>query len=259
MTCAERMGYLSVPTDTRLTKNMRALIIIPTFNESKNIGVLIPWVFEVLKEKRVEAHILVVDDNSPDRTAQTVLGLRDDGFSSRLFILLRKRKMGLGSAYVAGFHWGLDQGYHCLAQMDADLSHNPVYLPEMLKKTKTHSVVVGSRYVPGGFIKGWGIWRRLISRGGSLYAKGILSVPIHDLTGGYNIWTRSALLGINPDTIRSEGYAFQIEMKYQAFKKGFRFSEFPIIFVDRSQQKSKMSKRIFIEAIYRVWQLRLTP
>ena len=166
--------------------------------------------------------------------------------------------MGLGSAYMAGFRWGIDRGYERFAQMDADLSHNPVYLAKMLERSRTYNFVVGSRYVPGGAIRGWGILRRLISRGGSLYAKRILGVPINDLTGGYNIWTRSALLGINPDTIRSEGYAFQIEMKYKAFKKGLSFAEFPIVFVDRSQQKSKMSRRIFIEAAYRVWQFRFT-
>jgi len=237
---------------------MKALIIIPTFNESKNIAVLIPLVFEAVKKKGLDVHILVVDDNSPDRTVEIVSGLKHDAFSSRLFVLSRERKMGLGSAYVAGFHWGLDRGYERFAQMDADLSHNPVYLTKMLERSRTYDFVVGSRYVPGGAIRGWGILRRLISSGGSLYAKRILSVPIHDLTGGYNIWTRSALLGINPDTIRSEGYAFQIEMKYKAFRKGFSFAEFPIVFVDRSQHKSKMSRRIFIEAVYRVWQFRFT-
>jgi len=243
---------------TGIQRPMKVLIIIPTFNESKNIGVLIPSVFEAVKKRGVEVHILVVDDNSPDGTAEIASTLKNDSFSSRLFVLSRERKLGLGSAYVAGFRWGLDRGYELFAQMDADLSHNPIYLPKMLATSRTRGFVVGSRYVPGGSISGWGMIRKLISRGGSLYAKTILSVPINDLTGGYNLWTRSAILGINLDNIRSEGYAFQIEMKYKAFRKGFSFSEFPIIFVDRSRQKSKMSKRILIEAAYRVCQLRFT-
>jgi dolichol-phosphate mannosyltransferase len=238
---------------------MRVLIITPTFNESRNIGVFVHSVFEALKNKEFEVHMLVVDDNSPDGTAEIVSHLRKNGASTGLFLLSRKRKMGLGSAYVAGFRWGLDRGYELFAQMDADLSHNPVYLPGMLAASRKYDFVVGSRYVPGGGIRGWGILRRLISKFGCLYAKSILAVPINDLTGGYNIWTRSALLSINPDAIKSEGYAFQIEMKYKALKQGFSFREYPIVFVGRSRESSKMSNRILIEAAYRVWQFRLAP
>jgi len=169
---------------------------------------------------------------------------------------LRDRKLGLGTAYISGFIWGLERGYQLFVEMDADFSHNPLYLPQMINKINSHDFIIASRYIKGGGIKGWGVFRKTISRFGSIYAKTILGIPINDLTGGYNIWKREVLNGIDLGKVKSEGYSFQIELKYRAHMRGFRFVEFPIIFEDRFQGKSKMSKRIILEALYRVWQLK---
>lgn len=233
---------------------MKILIVIPTYNESQNIEKLIGSIFSISKNG-LDIHILVVDDNSPDGTAEIVTKIKE-AYPHRLNLLLRDRKLGLGTAYISGFIWGLERGYQLFVEMDADFSHNPHYLPQMINKINSHDFIIASRYIKGGGVKGWGVFRKTISRFGSIYAKTILGIPINDLTGGYNIWKREVLNGIDLGNVKSEGYSFQIELKYRAHMRGFRFVEFPIIFEDRFQGKSKMSKRIILEALYRVWQLK---
>jgi len=234
---------------------MKTLIIIPTYNESQNIENMIQSIF-TLREWNDDLHILVVDDNSPDGTAHMVRDLKSRSYPETLFLLSRDSKQGLGTAYIEGFQWGLAKTYGLFVEMDADFSHNPKYLSPMIAQTMQYDFIIGSRYIQGGGVKGWGLLRKLISMTGSLYARVILGLPIHDLTGGFNFWTRSVLEHLDLDDIRSEGYAFQIELKYKAFSKGFSWSEYPIIFEDRQAGKSKMSKRIIVEAIIRVLQMK---
>jgi dolichol-phosphate mannosyltransferase len=236
---------------------MKPLIVMPTYNEAPNIEKIIRMVFSNTANL-APTHLLVVDDNSPDGTAAIVKSLMQNEFNGSLFLLQRDRKYGLGTAYIDGFSWGLGKDYDTFVEMDADFSHHPRYLEGMLAKTESFDVIVGSRYVKGGGVKGWGLTRKFISVFGSLYAKTILNLPIHDLTGGFNIWKRDVLNKIDLKTVKSEGYAFQIELKYRAFVHGFRLFEYPIVFEDRLHGKSKMSKKIVAEAIYRVWQLRLS-
>jgi dolichol-phosphate mannosyltransferase len=235
---------------------MKTLIIMPTYNESQNIEKMIQSIFTI-REWNDDLHILVVDDSSPDGTAQKVRDLKSRSYPHTLFLLSRDSKQGLGTAYIKGFQWGLAKEYGLFVEMDADFSHKPKYLPPMIEQTRQYDFIVGSRYIPGGGVKGWGPLRKLISMGGSLYARVILGLPIQDLTGGFNLWTRSVLDHLDLDDIRSEGYAFQIELKYKAFSKGFSWSEYPIVFEDRQAGKSKMSKRIIVEAIIRVMQMKI--
>ena len=230
------------------------LIIITTYNERDNIEKLIISAFNALK--KIPSHILVIDDNSPDETSSLVEKLIKNKYKNKLFLIKRKEKSGLGTAYIKGFQWGLAHGYEVFIEMDADFSHNPKYLPEMIELSKSYDFIIGSRYVNGGGIKGWGLKRNFLSKGGSLYAKTILNCPINDLTGGYNLWKKKVLLDIDVNSIISEGYSFQIEMKYRAYKAGFKFIELPIIFEDRTLGISKMSKNIIFEAMIAMWKLR---
>lgn len=201
--------------------------------------------------------VLIVDDSSPDGTANAVNQLKKT--HQRLHLLLRQEKKGLGRAYIAGFHWGLSAGYDALIEMDADFSHRPQDLLKILDALESKSdFVVGSRYVEGGGTVNWGLGRKLLSRGGSLYSRMILGFPLNDWTGGFNGWSRQCLEGIGLDNIRSEGYSFQIELKYRALKSGFRGTEVPIVFEDRRVGESKMSSKIVLEAFYRVWKIRFT-
>ncbi|MEJ2642073.1 MAG: polyprenol monophosphomannose synthase [Desulfosarcinaceae bacterium] len=236
---------------------MRLLIVIPTYNEAQNIAGLIHRIQGILGST-LAPHILVVDDNSPDGTCGIVSELTRHSYTGCISTLCRPQKLGLASAYVDGFQWGLAHDFDAMAEMDADFSHDPIYLPRMTGALKHHDFVVGSRYAAGGGVKGWQAWRRLVSRGGSLYAQSILGLPISDLTGGYNLWSRPVLERIGLDRIRSDGYSFQIELKYRAVRQGFRGIEIPIVFEDRFAGHSKMSRRIVWEAVWRVWQLRLT-
>lgn len=236
---------------------MKSLIVMPTYNEAPNVEKIIRLVFSQTAAP-YRLHILVVDDNSPDGTAAIVDRLIETEFGRSLFLMSRDQKSGLGTAYIDGFRWGLAKGYDIFVEMDADFSHHPRYLHGMLRKTASCDFIVGSRYVQKGGVKGWGPGRKLISIWGSFYARTILNLPIRDLTGGFNIWKRHVLRKIDLDSVRSEGYAFQIELKYRAFAQGFRFVEYPIVFEDRQLGNSKMSKKIVFEAIYRVWQLRLS-
>jgi len=226
------------------------LVIIPTYNEIENIIPLITQIFNVAHN----AHILVVDDNSPDGTASTVEKIATA--NPALHIMKRSGKMGLASAYIDGFKWGIPKGFDIFLEMDADFSHNPEYIPEMLEQIKTHDVVIGSRNIKGGGVEGWSVFRNLISKGGSLYSRIVLSCPIMDLTGGFNMWRKSTLDKIGLDNIISKGYSFQVEMKSKAYHYGCTIKEIPILFPDRKHGNSKMSKKIFLEALVNMWKIK---
>jgi dolichol-phosphate mannosyltransferase len=232
----------------------KPLVIIPTYNERDNVEQLIPAILGL--DERL--HVLVVDDGSPDDTAGAVLKLKENQYPHRLFLNLRPAKLGLGSAYVHGFNWGLDMGYDFLIEMDADWSHHPKYLISMLQLAGQTDFVVGSRYVSGGGTLNWGLGRRILSRFGSLYSSLILGIRLADFTGGFNGWSAPALREIKLNRLKSNGYSFQIELKYRAHKLGFKHLEFPILFEERQAGKSKMSTSIALEAFWRVWQLRFS-
>ncbi len=229
---------------------MKKLVIIPTYNELENLKSLIPALM-TLTEK---FDVLVVDDSSPDGTGQFVT--ENSKINSRIHLLSRPQKQGLGKAYIAGFKWGIEKGYDILTEMDADFSHRPEDLNNILKKIETTDVVIGSRYVPGGATVNWGLLRKIISRGGGIYSRLILGYPIQDWTGGFNSWKTEVLKKINLDQIQSNGYSFQIELKYKALKHGFKVLEHPIVFEDRRVGQSKMNLKIVLEAFYKVWMIR---
>lgn len=234
--------------------DMKSLVIIPTYNEKENIANIIHAVFA----KDYGVHILVVDDNSPDGTAQIVRQLQADQYGDKLHLLSRPGKQGLGKAYIAGFRWGMDQGYEGLVEMDADFSHRPEDLGPLLKTLELNDFAVGSRYVPGGRTVNWGLLRKIISRGGGIYSRLILGFPLNDWTGGFNAWKKHTLEKIDLATVQSNGYSFQIELKYKALKKGCKGAESPIVFEDRRVGQSKMSLKIVLEAFYRVWLMRFS-
>lgn len=232
---------------------MKPLVIIPTYNELDNIGQLIPAIMDADDS----LHVLVVDDASPDNTAAVVAELKDIRYGPRLFLQSRSGKFGVGSAYIQGFNWGLANGYDFLIEMDGDWSHRPQYLGKMLHMAQNADFVIGSRYVAGGGTLNWGPGRRLLSRFGNFYARLILNVNIADFTGGFNGWTGATLKEIGLANILSNGYSFQIEMKYRAHQLGCRHIEFPIVFDERRAGQSKMSTAIALEACWRVWEFRL--
>lgn len=228
------------------------LVVTPTYNERDNLPTFLKAVFEAAPG----VHVLVVDDNSPDGTGQLAdeLAVAD----SRIRVLHRPGKMGLGTAYVDAFRQNLSAGYRYFIEMDADMSHDPRYLPDFFAAfDRGADVVAGSRNVAGGGVEGWGPGRHVISKGGSLYSRAILGVKVRDLTTGYKGFTKEALERIDLSTIRSNGYSFQIEMTYRALKAGLLVQEVPIIFVDRRAGQSKMDRKIFLEAVRAVWRLRL--
>jgi dolichol-phosphate mannosyltransferase len=229
---------------------VKPVVIIPTYNEKENIGEIVPAIFR----HEPGCHVLVVDDNSPDGTAGVVRELQ--GSFPALHLLSRAGKEGLGRAYIAGFLWALDKNYDFIVEMDADFSHRPQDLSKILAAGREADFVIGSRYVPGGQTVNWSIMRKIVSRGGSLYSRMILGYPIRDWTGGFNGWKAQVLREMDLNTVRSNGYSFQIELKYRASRLGFHCQEVPIIFEDRRVGQSKMSSRIVIEAFYRVWQIR---
>ena len=229
----------------------RILVIVPTYNEAKNLPQIVP---EILRQDpRLE--VLVVDDNSPDGTGD--LADRMAQTKTRVHVLHRQAKEGLGRAYLAGFQWGLEQGYQAMFEMDADFSHDPAFLPRFLVAIEDADLVLGSRYATGVNVINWPISRLLLSLGANLYARWITGLPLSDSTGGFKCFRREVLAAIDFSKVRSNGYAFQIEMSFRAWKKGFRLKEIPIIFHDRVEGQSKMSKRIVREAIWMVWWLRL--
>jgi dolichol-phosphate mannosyltransferase len=227
----------------------QAVVLLPTFNEVENLARIVP---AILAAAPVDVWIL--DDNSPDGTGKIADTLsQNDG---RIRVTHRKERQGLGRAYLDGFRHALAAGYERIIEMDADFSHPPHYLPDLLRLAEQYDLVLGSRWIKGGGVKNWPLKRRLISRGGSFYARTILGVPIRDLTGGFKCFRRTTLEAIDLDSVRTTGYAFQIEMTYRAIKKGFRVIETPIIFVEREHGTSKMSGRIVVEAVLRVPGLR---
>lgn len=229
----------------------RFLVVMPTFNERDNLPRIVPRVLE--QDPRLE--ILVVDDNSPDGTGRIADQMSLE--NPRIHVLHREGKQGLGKAYVAGFRWGLESDFQLFFEMDADLSHPPGAIPEMIEASERYPVVVGSRYVGGRVnVVNWPISRLIISLFGSLYARVITGLPIADCTGGFNCFRRSVLVTLDLDMIEANGYAFQIELKYRAWKRGFGITEVPIVFTERTEGESKMSKSIVREAIWRVWRLR---
>jgi dolichol-phosphate mannosyltransferase len=222
-------------------------VILPTYNEAENLERIVNAVLERLP---TPGRVLVVDDNSPDGTGE--LADRLASGHEAISVLHRSRKEGLGPAYLAGFHVALDGGAQRIIEMDADFSHDPAYLPRLVGAADEADLVIGSRYVPGGGVTDWGPMRRFISRGGSAYARVALGLPIRDLTGGFKCFRREVLESIKLDTIEARGYAFQVETTYRAIKAGFRVIEIPIVFRDRVDGTSKMSRSIVAEAMWRV-------
>jgi len=229
----------------------RALVAIPTYNEAENVARIIPRVLQ--QDPRIE--VLVVDDNSPDGTGQLAdeIAERDP----RVHVLHREAKQGLGKAYLAAFAWALERGYDYVFEMDSDFSHDPKFLPEFLRVIENADLVIGSRYKTGVNVINWPMSRLLLSWGANVYARWITGLPLRDSTGGFKCFRRAVLEAIPVDRVESNGYAFQIEMSFRAWKKGFRLKEIPIVFVDRVQGSSKMSRKIIREAIWMVWWLRL--
>ncbi len=224
----------------------KVLVIIPTYNEAENVESIV----ERVRQAVPEAHVLVADDNSPDGTGEMAdkLALLD----SQVHVLHRKGKEGLGAAYLAGFAWGIDAGYDVLVEMDADGSHQPEQLPRLLDGLREADLVLGSRWVAGGEVVNWPKSRELLSRGGSLYSRIMLRVPIRDVTGGYRAFRRHTLEGLGIDQVASQGYCFQVDMAWRAVKAGFKVVEVPITFVERELGASKMSRGIVVEALWRV-------
>jgi dolichol-phosphate mannosyltransferase len=229
------------------------LIVIPTYNECGNLTELLSLIYTEVEG----THILIVDDNSPDGTGNLVAELMQYQYKERLFLIERSGKLGLGTAYIAGFKWALAREYTHIFQMDADFSHNPKYLKSFIEAAQSYDVVLGSRYIAGGGVTNWNLTRRVISLGGSLYSRFILGLPYRDLTGGYKCFRREVLEQIDLNDVKSNGYSFQIELTYRAFLKNFRIQEVPIIFEERAAGNSKMSWKIFMEAIWMVWKLRI--
>ncbi|MET9956744.1 polyprenol monophosphomannose synthase [Streptomyces sp. NPDC006339] len=224
----------------------KALVIIPTYNEAENIKPIVSRV----RESVPEAHILVADDNSPDGTGKFADELAAE--DHHVHVLHRKGKEGLGAAYLAGFRWGMEHGYDVLVEMDADGSHQPEELPRLLTALKGADLVLGSRWVPGGRIVNWPKSREFISRGGSLYSRLMLDVPIRDVTGGYRAFRKETLQGLGLDDVASAGYCFQVDLARRAVAAGFHVVEVPITFVEREVGDSKMSRDILVEALWRV-------
>ncbi len=229
---------------------MKALVISPTYNERKNIR-------EFLNQVRnaVDADILIVDDSSPDGTGDFIKEQQEK--DSKLFLIEREGKLGLGTAYITGFKWALKNGYDRIVQIDADLSHNPAVIPDLIAACDEYDLVIGSRYTEGVNVVNWPMRRLLLSFCANIYAKFITGVPIYDVTGGYKCWKRKVLETLDLDNITSEGYSFQIEMNFLTWVKKFKITEIPIIFVDRTVGESKMSKKIIYEAVRMVPLLKL--
>ena len=229
----------------------RALVVVPTYNERENLPRLVPSILS--RDPRLE--ILVVDDGSPDGT-----GAMADEIAAaerRVHVLHRAGKLGLGTAYLAGFAWGLERGFDAFIQMDADFSHDPAHLPQFMKAVEEYDLVLGSRYLEGRVtVVNWPIARLLLSYYANVYARWVTGLPVADATGGFKCFRREVLATLDLSRVESNGYSFQIEMSFRAWKLGFRIGEIPIMFVDRDQGESKMSKAIVREAIWRVWRLR---
>jgi dolichol-phosphate mannosyltransferase len=228
----------------------RCLVIIPTYNEADNVQQLLPTVLKFGSY----FNVLIVDDNSPDGTAKLVKDMQKT--EPRIHLLERPGKMGLGTAYVAGFKFALANGFDYVFEMDADFSHDPEMLPKLLEKAEDYDLVIGSRYIEGVNVVNWPMKRLLLSYFANLYTRVITGMPVRDATGGFKCFKRKVLESIDLDAIHSNGYAFQIEMNFKTWRKGFRVCEIPIVFVDRRIGVSKMSKHIVYEAVWMVWRLK---
>ena len=230
---------------------MKTIVISPTFNERKNIKIFIDTVLI----DNPDFDLLIVDDNSPDGTSEKVRELQSE--FENLHLEVREKKLGLGTAYIYGFKWALNRKYDRIVQMDADLSHNPKDLAIMVKKLDDNDLVIGSRYIKGISVVNWPLRRLILSYGANTYSRMITGMPIMDGTGGFKAWSSKVLEDIDLDSVRSQGYSFQIEMNFRAWIKGYKLKELPIIFSDRTIGQSKMSKKIVYEAIFMVWRLRI--
>jgi len=230
---------------------MRALVILPTYNEIENLPRIVPQILEV----DPDLEVLVVDDDSPDGTGKEADRMAEE--NPRLSVIHRASKMGLGSAYITGFKYGIEKGFDYLFEMDADFSHDAKYLKDFLREIKEADLVVGSRYLQGVNVINWPMSRLLLSYFANVYTRIITGLPLRDATGGFKCYRREALEAIELDSVRSDGYSFQIEMSFKLWRKGFRLKEIPIIFYDRQQGESKMSKKIVREAVWMVWRLGL--
>jgi dolichol-phosphate mannosyltransferase len=229
-------------------------VVLPTYNERDNLAPIMAGIRHALDDCAPAHTVLVVDDSSPDGTGEVADALAAD--DAHVQVLHRPRKEGLGQAYIAGFRAALAAGAALVLEMDADFSHDPAHLPAMIAAARDADLVLGSRYVPGGEVRNWGRMRRLVSRGGCWYARTVLSIPVRDLTGGFKCFRREVLEALDLGSIRSQGYAFQVELTYRALQQGFRVKEVPIAFTDRRVGQSKMSRRIVLEAMWMVPTLR---
>lgn len=235
-----------------IDKLERALVIVPTYNERENLPRLVPEILE--QDPRID--VLIIDDASPDGTGEVADRIASG--SVRVHTMHREGKLGLGTAYIAGFRWGLEREYDAFFEMDADFSHDPSHLPQFLEAVREFDVVLGSRYLHGRVtVVNWPMSRLILSYGANLYARIVTGLPVTDATGGFKCFRRSVVEAIDLDRVWSEGYSFQIEMSLRAWRSGFSIGEIPIVFADRDVGESKMSKRIIWEAVWRVWALRL--
>ena len=231
---------------------VNSLVIIPTYNERENVATVI----KKLNSLNTGVDILVVDDNSPDGTAEIVKGLQKE--CKNLSLLKRSGKLGLGTAYIKGFNWALERRYQYILEMDADLSHNPDDVPRLIKECKKgYDLVIGSRYCDGVNVINWPIKRLLLSYSANKYTRIVTGLPIKDATAGFKCFNRKVLENINFNRVKSSGYSFQIEMNFRVWKKGYSLKEIPIVFEERSEGKSKMSKDIVFEAVFMVWKLKI--
>ncbi|MCP4631487.1 MAG: polyprenol monophosphomannose synthase [candidate division Zixibacteria bacterium] len=229
----------------------KPLVILPTYNEKDNLPEIIPQVLDV--DPRIE--ILVVDDNSPDGTGELADSMAEE--NPRIHVHHRKKKQGLGMAYLSGFRWALERDYSCIFEMDADFSHRPDYLKDFLNTVEEYDLIIGSRYLNGVNVINWPMIRLVLSYFANIYTRWVTGLPLKDATGGFKCFRRKVLEAIDFDQIKSDGYSFQIEMSFNAWCKGFTIKEIPIIFYEREVGASKMSKKIVREAIWMVWRLRL--
>ncbi|PKL86952.1 MAG: dolichyl-phosphate beta-D-mannosyltransferase [Ignavibacteriae bacterium HGW-Ignavibacteriae-1] len=230
---------------------MKAIVVIPTYNELENIEHIVTEVLKVIDG----LNVLVVDDNSPDGTADIVRKMM--ATDSRIHLIVRAGKMGLGTAYCEGFQYALDRGFEAIMEMDADFSHDPADLPRFLVELENHDLIIGSRYIKGVNVINWPLSRLILSYGANLYTRVITGMPVKDATGGFKCFRASKLAEIDLKSVKTNGYGFQIEMNYRMWKNGARIKEIPIIFIDRRSGTSKMNKSIIYEAIFLVWKLKL--
>ncbi len=245
------MTRIKTPARASLPQGERGLVIVPTYNESENITRIVPLILQ--QDPRLD--VLVVDDNSPDGTGALADALA--AADPRVHVLHRPGKQGLGRAYLAGFKWALEREFAYIFEMDADFSHDPAHLPEFLAAVQDADMVLGSRYRDGKVtVVNWPMTRLMLSYGANIYARAITGLRLGDATGGFKCFRREVLMAIPLDQVRSNGYAFQIEMSFRAWKRNFRIAEIPIVFHDRTEGESKMSKGIVREAIWMVWRLR---